>query len=185
MRLSPPSCVRLLPAAALLPTFLDSRLQPVIVDRATREDVPELARLLWLDTHNVEPDQAELDAFAAELEGWFDRHETTHAGFVGRTARGDVVGMAWVAVIPRVLRPVDRTRSTGDLQTLFVLPEHRGQGLGSALVEAAATHATDLGAARVTVHSGRRAVEVYRRLGFAASPRLMQRPPDEAIAPSA
>jgi len=50
--------------------------------------------------------------------------------------------------------------------------------VGSALVEAAAERATRLGSLRVTVHSGRRAVPVYERLGFESSRRLLQRPPD-------
>jgi GNAT superfamily N-acetyltransferase len=86
--------------------------------------------------------------------------------------------MAWVALVPRVPRPGQGLRFSADIQTVFVEDAHRHQGIGSALVRAAADHATSLGASRVTVHSGRKAVPVYERLGFESSRRLLQRPPD-------
>lgn len=89
----------------------------------------------------------------------------------------EIVGVAWVALVPRVPRPGATERMSGDIQSVYVLPEHRGRGIGSALVDAAARHAEQLGALRVTVHSGRRAVPVYERLGFASSHQLLQRVP--------
>lgn len=68
--------------------------------------------------------------------------------------------MAWVALVPRVPRPGATSRLSADIQTVFVMPERRGQGIGSALVEAASEHAMHLGSLRVTVHSGRKAVPV-------------------------
>jgi GNAT superfamily N-acetyltransferase len=151
----------------------------VMIDRAVPEDVLALAYLLWLDTHGAEPEQEALKGFADDLADWWSEHRESHRGFVARSPDGSVVGMAWVALVPRVPRPASVTRSSADLQTVYVLPEHRGHGVGSALVDAAATHATELGASRVTVHSGRKAVKVYQRLGFAPSPRLLQRPADQ------
>lgn len=51
-------------------------------------------------------------------------------------------------------------------------------GIGTALVEAASEHATHLGSLCVTVHSGRKAVPLYERMGFESSRRLLLRPPD-------
>ncbi len=47
-------------------------------------------------------------------------------------------------------------------------------GIDSALVQAATKYATGLGAGRVTIQSGRRAVSLYEGLGFASSPQLLQ-----------
>ncbi|WP_034272213.1 GNAT family N-acetyltransferase [Actinospica robiniae] len=148
------------------------------ISEATTNDVPELARLQWLDTRHEEPSQSSLDAFASELAQWWADREDAHFAFVARLAGPEIVAMAWVALVPRVPRPGAANRLSADIQSVFVLPEHRGRGIGSAVVDAAAQHATQLGAVRVTVHSGRRAVPVYERLGFASTRQLLQRPLD-------
>jgi GNAT superfamily N-acetyltransferase len=89
--------------------------------------------------------------------------------------------MAWVALVPRPPRPGATSRLSADIQSVFVMPKHRGRGIGSALVEAAAGHATLLGALSVTVNSGRRAVPLYERLGFAWSRQLLKREPGQEL----
>ncbi len=155
-----------------------ARLRRVRISQAHADDVAELARLLWRDTRGEEPARGPVEAFAAELARWWSAHQESHAAFVARLAGPEIVGMAWVALVPRVPRPGATNRLSADVQTVFVLPEHRGRGIGSALVEAASEHAARLGSFRVTVHSGRRAVPVYERLGFASSPQLLHRTPD-------
>jgi GNAT superfamily N-acetyltransferase len=170
------------PAAEAVPgplsTYAVPRLHLVRISQANADDVADLARLLWLDTRNEEPAQRSVDAFAAELAQWWVAHQNSHLAFVARLLRPEIVGMAWVALVPRVPRPGATSRLSADIQSVFVMPEQRGQGIGSALVEAASGHATRLGSLRVTVRSGRKAVPVYERLGFESSRQLLQRPPD-------
>lgn len=149
----------------------------VKITKACPDDTEDLARLLWMDTHGEEPAQASSDAFATELAHWWDSHRKTHTAFVAQQDEPAIVGMAWVAIVPRIPRPGATNRLSADIQTVFVMPQHRGVGIGSALVDAAAQHATQLGAIRVTVHSGRRAVPVYERLGFESSRQLLERHP--------
>jgi GNAT superfamily N-acetyltransferase len=151
----------------------------VRISQARTDDVADLARLLWLDTHKEEPAHQPVDAFAAELAQWWAAHHDSHHAFVARLLRPEIVGMAWVALVPRVPRPGATSRLSADIQSVFVMPEQRGQGIGSALVAAASEYATRLGSLRVTVHSGRKAVPVYERLGFESSGQLLQRPPDQ------
>jgi GNAT superfamily N-acetyltransferase len=150
----------------------------VRISQANEDDIADLAQLLWLDTLNEEPAQRSVDAFAAELAKWWAAHNDSHLAFVARLLRPEIVGMAWVALVPRVPRPGATSRLSADIQSVFVMPKHRGQGIGSALVDAASEHATHLGSLRVTVHSGRKAVPVYERLGFESSRQLLQRPPN-------
>ncbi|MFJ6897531.1 GNAT family N-acetyltransferase [Streptomyces hokutonensis] len=149
------------------------------ISQAHADDTAGLARLLWLDTRGEVPEQPSVDAFAAELAQWWSAHRDSHLAFVARLLGPEIVGMAWVALVPRVPRPGATSRLSADIQSVFVMPEHRGTGIGSALVEAASEHAAHLGSLRVTVHSGRRAVPVYERLGFASSRRLLSRASDQ------
>jgi GNAT superfamily N-acetyltransferase len=153
----------------------------VRISQANTDDVAELARLLWLDTHNEEPAQRSVDGFAPELAQWWAAHQDSHLAFVARLLRPEIIGMAWVALVPRVPRPGATRRLVADIQSVFVIPKQRGQGIGSALVEAASEHATRLGSLRVTVHSGRTALPIYERLGFESSRQLLQRPPDKPV----
>ncbi len=142
---------------------------------AGQQDVSDLALLLWLNASPDEQGTQSVEAFGADLAAWWADHAHSHVALVARAGSG-VVGMAWLAVVPRVPRPGVATRRSADIQSVFVLPEHRGKGVGSALIEAATEHAMRLGVSRVTVHSGHRAVPVYERLGFASSTLLLQRP---------
>ncbi|WP_329571865.1 GNAT family N-acetyltransferase [Kitasatospora sp. NBC_01266] len=147
------------------------------ISQANPDDVADLARLLWLDTHHEDPAERSVDDFAAQLAQWWATRQDSHVAFVARLLQPEIVGMAWVALVPRVPRPGATSRLSADIQSVFVMPEQRGQGIGSALVEAASEHATRLGSLRVTVHSGRTAVPVYERLGFESSRQLLKRPP--------
>lgn len=144
------------------------------IERAGPADVRGLARLKWIDRTTDKADTAEFDSFAEALASWWEAHRDTHFAFVARTEDAPV-GAAWVALLPRVPSPGASNRLSADIQSVFVMPEHRGGGVGSALVAAAAAHALSVGASRVTVHSSERAVPVYQRLGFAGSPKLLQR----------
>ncbi|GIJ81287.1 GNAT family N-acetyltransferase [Micromonospora phaseoli] len=146
------------------------------ISQADTDDIGGLAGLLWRDTLNEEPSRQCVDAFAVDLAQWWAAHQHSHAAFVARLLGAEIVGMAWVALLSRVPRPGATSRLSADIQSVFVMPEHRGQGIGSALVEAASEHARRLGSLRVTVHSGRRAVPVYERLGFESSRQLLHRP---------
>jgi len=144
---------------------------------AGRQDLPDLARLLWSHAAPEEQTKQSVEEFAVDLAAWWAEHHDSHLAFVARLAGSgsEAVGMAWLALLPRVPRPGTATRRSADIQSVFVVPEQRGKGIGSALVQAASEHAQRLGAGRVTVHSGRRAVPVYERLGFASSRELLQK----------
>lgn len=144
------------------------------IERAGPEDVRGLARLKWIDRAGDDADTAEFDSFVDALGAWWEAHRATHFAFVALT-EDTTVGAAWVALLPRVPSPGANNRLSADIQSVFVMPEHRGGGVGAALVDAAATHGHRAGASRVTVHSSERAVSVYQRLGFTGSPKLLQR----------
>jgi GNAT superfamily N-acetyltransferase len=143
---------------------------------AGQEDLAHLARLLWLHAAPDEQAKHAVESFAVDLGAWWTDYDDSHLAFVARLAESEVVGMAWLALVPRVPRPGATARRSADIQSVFVVSEQRGKRIGSALVQAASEHALRLGAGRVTVHSGRKSVPVYERLGFASSRQLLQWP---------
>jgi GNAT superfamily N-acetyltransferase len=141
----------------------------VDVSLAGPDDVPQLARLLWLFAAPAEQERQSAEAFAADLRAWWAEHAGSHVAVVARDGGSDLVGMAWLALVARVPRPGTTARRSADVQSVFVLPERRGQGIGTALVRTARDRAVALGAAHVSVHASREAVPLYERLGFASS----------------
>jgi GNAT superfamily N-acetyltransferase len=90
---------------------------------------------------------------------------------------GAVVGMAWLAVVRRPPTPERLARADGDLQTVYVLPELRGTGVGSALVRAVVALADERALGCVTVHAAADATAYYTRFGFAGDPLTLVRRP--------
>lgn len=145
---------------------------------ATHQDVPDLARLVWLHAAPDEQARQSVDSFAVDLGEWWTSHDHSHLAFVASDTESGIVGMAWLALLPRVPRPGATDRRSADIQSVFVLLDERGRGIGSALIRAAAEHAQRLGAKRVTVSSSDKAVALYERLGFASVRHLLQMPVD-------
>jgi GNAT superfamily N-acetyltransferase len=125
----------------------------------------------WLLESGGRPNQAR-NVFAVSFAEWAAVHRASHECFVA-AADGLVIGMAWLAAVPRVPSPRAFDRLSGDLQCAYVVPKARGRGVGGRLVDAVLTRAAELGMERVTVHSSPRATAVYRRHGFLAEDRLL------------
>lgn len=98
-----------------------------------------------------------------------------HSARIAVAESGEVVGAAWIARVDRVPRPGHLARRSAGVQSVYVVPEFRGRGLGGALVEAVCADAADDGATRIVVHASERAIPLYRRLGFTSGDRLRQR----------
>lgn len=115
------------------------------------------------------------EAFVREFAAWARENAATHRCLV-LVRDGRVLGMAFLAVTPRVPTPAVFTRAAGDVQSVYVVPEARDGGLGGRLIDGVLRLAAELGLERVTVHSSSRAVPAYERRGFAPAPQLLQAP---------
>lgn len=100
-------------------------------------------------------------------------HLATHHPFVA-VVDGRLSGMAWLMLADRVPSPSRLDRRTGDVQSVYVVPELRDSGVGGALIEAILKDARDRELEHVTVHSGERAVPFCLRSGFADGQRWFQ-----------
>lgn len=151
------------------------------VRRADHDDLRAAAELRWrwiVEDRGGTPLGSRAD-FVASFAAWGVEHEGTHTCSVAVLPAHDgtgerVVGLAWLAVQERVPTPALPRRATGDVQSVYVAPEHRGAGVAARLVDALLTEAWQRGLERVTVHSDPGAVRVYERAGFAATPSLLE-----------
>lgn len=152
-------------------------MSDAIVRPASPGDLHAVAELRWLwEQENRGRPDAPLDEFVPRFVDWGKQNQDSHHCFVA-AVDGSVVGMAWLAVTPRVPQPRSFERASGDVQCVYVRPELRGGGLGGQLIEAVLGLARELGLERVSVHSSDRAVSAYSRHGFAVSPVLLQTEP--------
>jgi GNAT superfamily N-acetyltransferase len=102
------------------------------------------------------------DAFAR----WF-AVELQHRQFFLAERGTEPVGMLNLAVFERMPRPGRPPSRWCYLGNAFVLSEHRGSGIGRALLDAAVGWADDSGAVRIVLAPSERSVPFYRRAGFA------------------
>ncbi|MFF1573835.1 GNAT family N-acetyltransferase [Leifsonia sp. NPDC058292] len=112
------------------------------------------------------------EVFAAAFADWAATHTDGHQCFVA-VIDGRVIGMTWLAVVPRVPSARAFDRASGDLQCAYVEPDSRNRGVGGRLIDAVLARAQELGLERVTVHSSPRAVPGYERHGFFVEDRLL------------
>ena len=112
------------------------------------------------------------DEFVASVLAFAAEHEGTHHRVVA-VRGGIVVGMAWLAVLPRVPSPRATDRASGDVQCVYVVPEERNSNIGSKMMDAILDKARQLNLEHVTVHSSPEAIRLYERNGFTASSRLL------------
>lgn len=155
----------------------------VAVRRGTAGDAPGLAVLKteWARLDRT-PSVAEMEEFAVALGDWILNAADSLVIAVA-IADGAMVGMAWMVLFERAPDFADRHRLTADIQSVYVTPDWRGQGIGTRLVDELCREADRRGVPRVLVTANARAVELYRRVGFDESPMLLERRLDGARSP--
>jgi GNAT superfamily N-acetyltransferase len=146
----------------------------VAVRPARDDDLGSVAELRWqwvLENDGI-PTTTH-DEFVRGFVAWAQANAASHRCIV-MVRDAMIIGMAWLAIVPRVPTPRALQRASGDVQCVYVVPDDRDTGLGGRLIDAVLDLAHELGLERVTVHSSVRAVSAYSRHGFTASPRLLQ-----------
>ncbi len=141
-------------------------MNQVTVRRATAVDAPALARLRWRwrveELGETGTDRAGFLQFFAD---WVIDHLHTHVPFVIEV-EGRLCGMAWLMLADRVPSPGRMDRRTADIQSVYVIPEQRNSGAGTALLDSILNEARNRELEHMTVHSSERAAPLYVRAGF-------------------
>jgi len=149
----------------------------LVVRRARPDEAGILSGLRWqwnvLEARTPVLPRAEFDSLFAE---WMRVNADSHLPFLG-VHGGEPVGMAWLALQPRVPDAAQPHRAGGDLQSVFVVPHLRGQGLGRKLVASVAREAARLGLVHLTVRTGPMPLGFYVRLGFTVNGEALELTP--------
>lgn len=152
----------------------DGEMDDVMIRPARPDELGAVAELRWRWEQERHGTPAVPRAeFVSGFTAWVRENGSSHRCTVA-VRDGAVIGMAWLATVPRVPLPRATERRSADVQCVYVVPEERDSGIGGRLIETVLALARDLGAERVTVYSGERAIPVYTRRGFAVSSRLLQ-----------
>lgn len=85
------------------------------------------------------------------------------------------VGMLYMFVHERMPRPGRRLSRWGYVGNVFVVAEHRGAGVGRALLDRAVAFADDEELVRLVLNPSERSVPLYERVGFSSDTPLMVR----------
>ncbi|MEJ7651742.1 MAG: GNAT family N-acetyltransferase [Nakamurella sp.] len=139
------------------------------VRRAHDSELDRVVQLRWQWALEVGEPAADEEAFVRLAGAWAHGNRSTRLPHIAVIADGSLLGMAWLALITRVPTASRIDRCSGDLQSCFVVPEHRGRGIGGALVRAVLATAHARGAEHVTVHASPDSVNLYQRNGFRSS----------------
>jgi GNAT superfamily N-acetyltransferase len=101
-------------------------------------------------------------------------HERTHVPFLVDRDEA-AVGMAWLVITERIPGPEKWRRRSGHLQSVYVRPDHRNDGLGSLMIRTLIEAAESEELSYLSVHPSPRSFPFYRRLGFSGEGDLLIR----------
>ena len=147
----------------------------ITIRRALDEELENTVRLRWIWNiveRGRSSEFSEVD-YVAQAAEWARAHAVTHLPHVAVDVDGRIVGMAWLALAPRVASTDSLNRISGDLQSCYVLPEFRGSGVGGRLVDAVLDTARALNVEHVTVHTTPDSIGMYTRHGFTGHAQLL------------
>lgn len=140
----------------------------------TRDDVDALVvlRAGWAaERRGAKPDPG----FAERFRQWFDE-EVRQRCFWLAEVDGRPVGMVNLVVFTRMPVPDGIAGGWGYLANLYVVPEHRADGIGRRLIDAVLAHADAEGLERVLLSPSEQSVPLYRRAGFGPADQILLRP---------
>ncbi len=81
-------------------------------------------------------------------------------------AEGEIVSHAYVGLIEKIPRPTREDRWIGYLTNVYTRPEHRGEGVGAALLERVTGWATEEDVELLVVWPSEESLAFYERAGF-------------------
>lgn len=148
----------------------------MLIRDATPEDSAAIAslRLTWAKERGDAAEDA--DTYASGLSTWIHAHAGNVVGKLAQREDGVVIAMGWLAVVDRLPTPNQHDRRSGDIQSVYVLPDQRSTGIGRKIIDALVDEGRARGLNRIVVHSSAMGEDFYRRIGWTHSELLLELP---------
>ncbi len=144
---------------------------------AVPDDAATLARLRYEFRAALDPVAEDPGGFLERCAAWMGEHLTTPGPWRCWTteAGGGVAGMIWLQLVEKLPNPVVERELHAYVTSLFVKPEHRDAGMGSALLGAALRECEDRRVDGVLLWPTPRSRSLYQRHGFGVAEDLLVR----------
>lgn len=149
----------------------------VQIRRGTPADAAELARVRYAFRAELDPPVESEAEFQERCARWMaERLHQKHGWRCWVAARGDtLVGTVWLQLVEKLPNPVGHRGLHGYVSSVYVVPELRGAGIGSALLAACLREADALEIDAVFLWPTPRSRGLYQRYGFAVRDDLLER----------
>jgi ribosomal protein S18 acetylase RimI-like enzyme len=147
------------------------------IRRAVPADAPMLARLRYDFRQELDPVEEPEDLFLRRCTDWMSgrlQPGGTWRCFVAMH-REHMVGTLWLQEIEKLPNPVGHPERHGYVSSVYVIPESRDLGIGSALLQACAADAGARGLDALFLWPSDRSRPLYHRHGFEAGDLLQRR----------
>lgn len=150
---------------------------------ARPDDAEGLARLRYAFRAAEDPAVEAKTEFLERCEPWMRRRlEASEDRWRCWVAEpdGGLRGHAWLHLFPKIPNPADEAEAHAYLTNMYVQPEYRGLGLGTALLDAVLTWCRGRELDSVILWPTEDSRPLYRRAGFAPTDGLFELDPDES-----
>lgn len=138
--------------------------------RASVEDVEALTelRIQFLAEHTPAPKETEYDSLKKELREYFTENIPKES-FIAWLVEFDnkIIATSGMVMWQMPANHFVKNGKQGYILNMYTLPEFRGRGICTALVEKLIVEARALGLSRVHLHASKMGEPIYRRRGFA------------------
>ncbi len=138
--------------------------------RATVEDVEALTelRIRFLAEHTPAPKDTEYEALRKELRKYFTENIPKESFIAWLAESGNrIVATSGMVMWQMPANHFVKNGKQGYILNMYTLPEFRGRGICTALLEKLIGDAKALGLARLHLHASKMGEPIYRKRGFA------------------
>lgn len=152
----------------------------VRIRQAETCDIPALASLRWQfkveDADGSEDHESE-DVFVERCADWLRTRILNGSWRVWLSeVAGQPYGHVFLGLVDKVPSPFDGLATLGYITNLYVTPDHRNSGLGTALLAEVTRYAAAHSLDTLIVWPSERSAALYQRCGFGQPAELLEMP---------